>query len=229
MKRILAVLTLALCATAMAQDRVPAAPQPNDDEILMAQAGPAPSALPTPDPEMQGPEGPGPGQHFKQRGPEGGPDGMGGPRMKSSMRFWNNSEIATKLNLTDEQKQQLETNYTNTRLKLIDQQAAVERESVKLEPLVNADKIDEGALTKQVDALIAARGQLERTRMLMLFDIRKVLTADQWKQLRDMRHEMMRMHHEGPEARGQMRQFRRMPRPDGATPQPAPQPNPQNN
>jgi Spy/CpxP family protein refolding chaperone len=107
-------------------------------------------------------------------------------KRREPMKFWNNSEIATKINLTDQQKQQLETAFTNYRLKLIDQRAAVEREQVKLEPLIQADKLDEGAITRQVDALIAARGQLERTTALMGLDIRKQLSTEQWKQLKEM-------------------------------------------
>ncbi len=228
MKRILAVVTLALCATTMAQSRPSAAPQTNDDEVLLAQVGPsAPDALP-PLPEA-GPQDPGPG------GPGGGPGpqmGRRGDGPRGPMKFWNNSEIATKLNLTDQQKQQLETTLTNYKLKLIDQQAAVQREQVKLEPLVQADKLDEAALTKQIDALITARGQLERTRAMMLIDMRKVLTVDQWKQLREMRHGMLGMGMGGPG--GGPREFRqyrqrRLPRQgdDQTPPPPQQQPNPQ--
>jgi Spy/CpxP family protein refolding chaperone len=169
MKRILAVLTLGLCASvAMAQETAPKVAMDEDDAVLFAQAGPEPQLRKMP----------------------GGP-GMEAPRARGEfergpMKFWNNSEIATKINLTDQQKQQLETTFTNFRLKLIDQRAAVEREEVKLEPLVQADKLDEGAITRQIDALISARGQLERTTAMMGVDIRKVLSTEQWKQLKQL-------------------------------------------
>jgi Spy/CpxP family protein refolding chaperone len=189
MKRTLAVMTLALCATAVMAQQAPPAPQLEDDAVLMAQGGPAPEAMPRPEADPQGPEGP---RGFEHRGP-GGPGG-GMMEHRGPMKFWTNSEIATKLNLTDQQKQQLETTVTNYRLKLIDQRAAVQREEVRLEPLVQADKLDEGAISKQIDALISARGQLERTTAMMGVDIRKVLSTDQWKQLKEMRHGMMGMH-----------------------------------
>ena len=178
MKRIFAVLTLALCASAvMAQEAGPAAPPSEDDAILMAQVGPGPGAAPEArrDGRPDGPPGEAPRPGFERRGP---------------MKFWNDSELAAKINLTDQQKQQLETTFTNYRLKLIDQRAAVEREQVKLEPLIQADKLDENAITRQIDALIAARGQLERTTAMMSVDIRKQLTADQWKQLKTLHHGM---------------------------------------
>src|SRR5512140_1662553 len=157
MKRILAVLTLALCASvAMAQEAASAPPN-EDNAILIAQAGGgvAPEAM-----------------QDSRPGPPGMAPRPGEMKRREPMKFWNNSEIATKLNLTDQQKQQLETTFTNYRLKLIDQRAAVEREQVKLEPLVQADKLDEAAITKQIDALIAARGQLEKTTAMMGVDIR---------------------------------------------------------
>jgi Spy/CpxP family protein refolding chaperone len=172
MRKILAVLTLALCASAaMAQGTAPTAPPNEDDAILIAQAGGAPEAMQDRQPGPPGEAPMAPGGGMKRRGP---------------MKFWNNSEIATKINLTDQQKQQLETAFTNYRLKLIDQRAAVEREEVKLEPLVRADKLDEGAITRQIDTLISARGQLERTTAMMGIEIRKVLSTEQWKQLKEL-------------------------------------------
>lgn len=211
MKRIVAVLTLGLCASvAMAQGTAPQAPQNEDDATLIAQGGPGPDPAAAPEP---------------QRGP-GGP-GMEGPRVRGfergPMKFWNNSDIATKINLTDQQKQQLETTFTNYRLKLIDQRAAVQREEVKLEPLIQSDKLDEGAITRQIDALIAARGQLERTTAMMGVDIRKVLSTEQWKQLKQlhgagfgvgMGHERMRQEFRN----------RRGGRPDGDGQEPPPPP-----
>jgi len=221
MKRVLAVMTLALCATVVsAQVAAPAAPQPSGNDLLIAQGGPAPEVMAAPSPDPQGP-----GAGFERRGP-GGP-GMAGP---GPMKFWANSEVAAKINLTDQQKQQLETTFTNYRLKLIAQRAAVEREQVKLEPLVQADKLDEGAITKQIDALIAARGQLEKTTAMMRVDIRKVLTTEQWKQLKEMHRGMAAGR--GEEVRERMRQEfreRRERRPGGAGQTPPPPPGDQDN
>ena len=193
MRKILAVLTLALCASVvMAQEAAPAAPPSEDDAILIAQAGAAPEAM-----------------QERQPGPPGeAPMAPGRMRERRPMKFWNDSEIATKINLTDQQKQQLETAFTNSRLKLIDQRAAVEREEVKLQPLVQADKLDEAAINRQIDALIAARGQLERTTAMMGIEIRKVLSTEQWKQLKQLHGGMFGMgaFGGGPERREKMRQ-----------------------
>ena len=127
---------------------------------------------------MPGPPDPGgPGMKMRMPGP-GHEMGMGG--------WWKNSELATQLKLTDQQKQQLEKTYTEYRLQLIDQRAAVEREEVKLQPLMDADQIDRNKVSAQLDTLIAARTKLEKTSAMMHVTMREILTPDQWKQLQSM-------------------------------------------
>lgn len=118
-------------------------------------------------------------------GPGFGPGDMGG--------WWKNSELATELKLTDQQKQQLEKTFTDYRLQLIDQRAAVEREETKLQPLMDADQIDKAKVSAQLDTLIAARAKLEKTSAMMHIAMREILTPEQWKQLQSMhmRHRSM--------------------------------------
>jgi Spy/CpxP family protein refolding chaperone len=148
MKRTFAVLTLALCATAAMAQGAPQAPIEEDDAILIAQSGPGGPDTLSRDVQIE---------RRTERGPGGGMQTRIIER-HGPMKFWNDSEIATKIKLTDDQKQKLESTFTSYRLKLIDQRAAVEREEVKLEPLVQSDKLDEAAITKQIDSLISARG-----------------------------------------------------------------------
>lgn len=136
-------------------------------------------------------QGPGPGPFPQGRGPEHmGPmpprHGMAGGS------WWKNSEIAEKLNLTDQQKQQLESTFLDYRLKLVDLRADVERQELKLQPLMDADQVNEAQVSSQLDALLAARGKLEKANAMMMISMRKVLTADQWKQLRTLRTERFR-------------------------------------
>ncbi|MGE5113064.1 MAG: Spy/CpxP family protein refolding chaperone [Acidobacteriaceae bacterium] len=133
----------------------------------------------------------GPGPMPQGRGPEHmGPmppmHGMAGGS------WWKNSEVAEKLKLTDQQKQQLESTFLDYRLKLVDLRADVERQELKLQPLMDADQVNEAQVSSQLDAVIAARGKLEKTNAMMMISMRKVLTADQWKQLRNLRTERFR-------------------------------------
>jgi Spy/CpxP family protein refolding chaperone len=140
----------------------------------------------------------------QQDAPPGGPPdrkGPGGPG--KMMRFgpppfdwWRNSELAQKLSLTDQQKQQLEQTFNQQRLQLVDLKAALEKEEIKLQELMDADNFNEGQAMVQLDATQAARNKLMRSFATMAVQFRKILTAQQWKMLRDQ--EVMRFHRQPP-------------------------------
>jgi len=132
-------------------------------------------------------QGPGPGPIPRHMGP--GLDGMAPmpPVRGFGGSWWKNSELADNLKLTDQQKQQLENTFLDYRLKLVDLRANVEREELKLQPLMDADQLNESQISSQLDTLLSARMKLEKTNAMMNVAMRKVLTADQWKQLRSMR------------------------------------------
>jgi len=134
---------------------------------LLAQTPPAPGG---------GPDGPlrhghGPGRH----------EGMG--------KWWKNSDLAKKLNLTDQQIKQLDSVFYEHRLKLIDYQAEVEKQDLKLQTLLDQDSPNESEVGSQVDQVLGARGKLEREFTMMNLALRKVLTVEQWKQLKDLHGE----------------------------------------
>jgi len=172
--------------------------------------------------QEQPPQGGMPGQPRPRRqGGMGGPGGMmamtPAPRMDG--KWWTNTDLAKKLNLTDQQVQQMEQIYQQHRLKLIDQVAAVQKQEVTLEPMLSADRPDEAQVLAQIDKVAQARAELEKSNARMLLGIRQVLTADQWKQLKaEMpRGPMRRMGEgDGPGGPGRRRG------PDGPPPGPPP-------
>ncbi len=146
-----------------------------------------------PPPGQRGPGGPGGGM---MRGP--GPMKMPGPDLG---KWWKDSEIVRELGLSDQQISQAEAAFMDHRLKLIDMTADVQRNETRLQPLMEADQVDEAKISAQIDQLLAARSRLEKANMMMMISIRKLLTVDQWKRLEKMRAE-------------RMQQFMRAPRPD---------------
>jgi Spy/CpxP family protein refolding chaperone len=134
----------------------------------------------------------------------GGPETMGPMPPMPPLRgpggtWWKDSELATKLKLTDQQKQQLEQTFLDYRLKLVDLHADVERQELKLQPLMDADQVNEAQVSTALDSLIAARGRLEKTNAMMNISMRKVLSIDQWKQLQSLRKERFNvMYHREP-------------------------------
>jgi Spy/CpxP family protein refolding chaperone len=99
-------------------------------------------------------------------------------------KWWNNSELVKSLGLSDAQVQQIEKVFQDHRTRLIDLRAALEKQEATLEPLVEAERPDEAQVTAQIDKVAQARANLEKSNAQMLLAIRRVLTVDQWKQLR---------------------------------------------
>src|SRR5678816_4084730 len=102
-------------------------------------------------------------------------------------KWWENSETAKKLQLTDNQISQLDQIFYDHKMKLIDYGAEMEKQDLKLQNLLDADQPDEGQVSSQVDQVLAARGKLEREFTMMNLNLRKVLTLDQWRQLKAVR------------------------------------------
>ncbi len=112
------------------------------------------------------------------KGPGMGP-GMGMPMGN----WWKNSDVIQQLQLTDAQRQQLEKAFVQHRLRLVDERAAVEKQEIKLQELMDMDQPPESQVMAQVDQLQGARGQLEKEFTAMTLDFRRIITPDQWKKL----------------------------------------------
>jgi Spy/CpxP family protein refolding chaperone len=104
-------------------------------------------------------------------------------------KWWQDSDVAKKLQLSDSQLGQLDQIFYDHRMKLIDYQAEMEKEDLKLQSLLDADVPNEGQVGSEVDQVLVARGKLEREFTTMNLDLRKVLSVEQWRQLKTIRGE----------------------------------------
>lgn len=150
--------------------------------------------------------GPGPVRFEPLEGEEFGPGGA----------WWKNSEVVRKVSLSDEQVRKISQTYLDHKLKLIDLQADLEKQELRLQPLMDVDQPDETKVGSQIDLISAARGKLEKENALMMLDIRRWLSVEQWKKLKSL---------EPPEEeRGKVFFFQGGPRihPDGPMPTPVP-------
>jgi Spy/CpxP family protein refolding chaperone len=102
-------------------------------------------------------------------------------------KWWQNADTAKKLQLTPGQITQLDQVFFDHKMKLIDYGADMEKQDLKLQSLLDADVPNEGQIDSQVDQVLAARGKLEREFTMMNLDLRKVLSLEQWRQLKSMR------------------------------------------
>lgn len=193
-------IVLILCMAGLLLASAPAA---------FAQAGQAedPQGPPTPQPA---PGAPGPQGGVMMRrglGPTPAPTPMARPDLG---KWWKNSEIAKELGLTEAQIGKIEQTFFDHRMQLIDMNADVQRNEARLQPLMEADQVDEVKISAQLDQMLAARSKLEKANMMMMISIRKVLSVEQWKKLEGIREERQRMHMkvphpDGPDApRGRM-------------------------
>jgi protein CpxP len=159
---------------------------------------------------------------MRRQGPDSaGRERMGGPHgPMMEGNWWKNTELAKKLNLTDQQVAQMEQIYQQGRLQLIDKVAAAQKADLLLEPMLAADRPDESQVLAQIDKVAQTHADLEKSRARMLLGIRQVLSAEQWKQLKAEMPppQMRRMTPDGPGGQGGRRG------PDGPQGPPPPQP-----
>ena len=101
--------------------------------------------------------------------------------------WWRNEAASKLLGLSEDQVKRMNDVFQQSRLKLIDQKAALDKEEAMLEPLVETETIDEGRAASQLDKVAQARAELEKTRGRMLLGIRKQLDSEQWRKLKENR------------------------------------------
>jgi Spy/CpxP family protein refolding chaperone len=97
--------------------------------------------------------------------------------------WWRNQSYITSLSLTPEQQRRMDEVFQQSRIKLIDVTAALDKEEAILEPLIEADRLDESKVSLQLDKVADARAELEKATARMLLGIRQVLTTEQWTKL----------------------------------------------
>jgi Spy/CpxP family protein refolding chaperone len=113
-------------------------------------------------------------------------DGDGGRPLMAPGRWWKRAGVAKALGLDDAQVQKIEQIFQDSRLKLVDLHANLQKDEIKLEPMIEADNPDENAVMGAIDRIAADRAELVKANAKMAFAIRRVLTPEQWKKLRTM-------------------------------------------
>jgi len=101
-------------------------------------------------------------------------------------RWWKNPLTVTFLALTADQQKRMDDVFQRYRLKLIDLNAALEKEEVTMDPLVSAEPLEESKITAQIDRVAQARAELEKSNGRMLLGIRKLLMPEQWSKLNQL-------------------------------------------
>ena len=105
------------------------------------------------------------------------------PTYTFSTTWWTNTALVTRLGLTDAQKSRIEGTFEAHRQNLATSTAQLEKEELQLAKLLEAEAIDRGTVTTQINRVIQARGEVERTNSAMMLEMREQLTRAQWSEL----------------------------------------------
>jgi Spy/CpxP family protein refolding chaperone len=199
----LSIATLALAGSLALSQQPPAQPVPSAAPApaagSQAPAPPARRMRPMPQGGMRGgmsrgpmQRGPmmqrggfrgGPGGHFRD-GEHGGME-MGGFHMGPGGMWWKSPRTVERLSLTADQTKRMDDIVERSRLDLIDLRANLEKEQVRLGPIMDANPVNTAAASAQIDKVANARADLEKANAKMLLSIRGVLTPDQWTKLHE--------------------------------------------
>ena len=107
----------------------------------------------------------------------------GGLDVQVGGAWWTDASIIASLGLSEDQKTKIERAFENHRLNLISNRNALEKEESQLTQLLNTERLDRNAVSAQVQRVVNARGEMERTNAAMMLEMREQLTRAQWTQL----------------------------------------------
>jgi Spy/CpxP family protein refolding chaperone len=111
-------------------------------------------------------------------------------------KWWRSPRLSEQLNLSDEQKNQLDELYLDNRRNLIELKSLLERERLELGHLLDQETLNEAAAIRQFEKLERARANLSTERFRYLLQVRKTIGYDRLQRLkehfREFRREKMR-------------------------------------
>jgi TonB family protein len=98
-------------------------------------------------------------------------------------KWWKNSEIVKKLELSEAQIDQIEQIFLSHRPALAELNKELKQRNEELRASMQVDPIDEAVIRAQTELVSSARSALEKENTSMTLSIRKALTGEQWKTL----------------------------------------------
>ncbi len=121
-------------------------------------------------------------------------------------KWWKHPRVAAEINLTTDQVRVIEDIFARVRPKLIDGKAELEKRQGALQEAIESN-VDRRDISEKIEEVERARAELQKTRILMVLDMRQALKPEQWERLTRMREEHRR------ERRERYGRFRRDDRP----------------
>ena len=99
-------------------------------------------------------------------------------------KWWNNPQIAQRLELEPEQQSRLDAIFRESANDLIDRRAEIEKLTLAVRGELDQPQLNRQNLQRLAGQLTQARGRLFERELMMLVDMRGVLNDMQWSRLR---------------------------------------------
>ena len=99
-------------------------------------------------------------------------------------KWWRSPKASEKLNLSNEEKKQLDEKFLESRRKLIDLKAAVEKERLELDALMDEEPLNEKSIMERFKKLETARASLATERFGFILEVRKIIGFERFQQLK---------------------------------------------
>ncbi len=115
-------------------------------------------------------------------------------------KWWKRPRLAAEIGLTADQVRQIEQIFVRSRTRLIDLRAALEKKQLALAESMENRTADRRTVEKQIEEVENARAELQKTRALMILDMKQVLRPEQWDRLLEIQQEFrdrIRMRRQG--------------------------------
>ncbi|MBW2108404.1 MAG: periplasmic heavy metal sensor [Deltaproteobacteria bacterium] len=100
-------------------------------------------------------------------------------------KWWRMPRLEKQLDLTQNEKDNLDDLFVDSRRKLIDLRSAVQKERFELENLLEKDPLDETAVARQFKKLEKARSDLTSERFRFALNVRKILGLERYERLKN--------------------------------------------
>lgn len=101
-----------------------------------------------------------------------------------SFKWWQNERFQKELALTTDQITRLEAIFQTTEPSLRAQKTALEKYEERLSKITSDASSDEARVLQAADRVEATRTELSKTRTLMLFRMRRILTDEQYVKMK---------------------------------------------
>ena len=101
-------------------------------------------------------------------------------------KWWQSEEVKSEIHLTDEQSVRVEQIYEAAKPKLRAAMRKLELEETALSRLIEEMRADEADIVVQIERVEAARSELSRARILMIYRMHRVLQKKQDEALRNL-------------------------------------------